>query len=321
MSNPALLIKAAALSLVSAALVAPAAAAPSGGGSLSAPERRAQIDPEQSYKDGVQALQDGDFKLAEKKFGEVLRVAGDHPEANYYMGLAKVGREKEKSAVRYFKKAIKERSNFVEAREQLAIVYTGLEKPEEAEEQLAALREISDSCASETCDAAFVERTESAIAKVEAALNGEAEVSYLPEGSIASALFDPGDRDAGNAHYGLAVRLINQSRYEEAIVELNRAQAAVGPHPDVLNYLGYAHRKLGEFGRAENYYAAALDLDPSHLGANEYLGELYLELGKIDKAKSQLAKLESLCDFGCAEREDLARLIEIKESARTAAIE
>lgn len=318
------LLKFGSLLVIFSALAAPPLfAAPSGGSSLSTPTApRAQVDPQQSFRDGVKALQDGDYKTAEKKFGEVLRVASDHPEANYYMGLAKVGREKEKSSVRYFKRAIKARDNFVEAREQLAIVYVKIEKTEEAEEQFAALREIKDGCTEETCDAAFRERTDRAIAKVEAALAGASEVSALEQAPMVRLAASPGDaRAIGDARYGAAVRLINQSRYEEAIAELYAAQAAVGPHADILNYLGYAHRKLGAMEKAETYYAAALRIDPDHLGANEYLGELYLEIGAIEKAKAQLAKLDALCDFGCAEREDLARLIDIKESDRTASRE
>ncbi len=318
MTNRMNVLKTASLLTVLVAITGPLSAAPSGGGSLSTPAPSAQIDPEQSYKDGVQALQDGDFKLAEKKFGEVLGVVSDHPEANYYMGLAKVGREKEKSAVRYFKRAIKARDNFVEAREQLAIVYTGLEKPEDAEEQLAALRQIREDCTSETCDKAFVERAERAIANVEAALNGESETSALGHNAMSLAMLPAMDRSVGEARYGAAVQLINQSRYDDAIAELYAAQAIVGPNADILNYLGFANRKLGAFDRAQHYYAAALAIEPGHLGANEYLGELYLELGEINKAKTQLATLDSLCRFGCAEREDLARLIDIKESTRTA---
>lgn len=308
-----------ALLAASALLGAPAIAAPGGSSTeLRATAPAEQIDPAQSYQDGVAALEAGDYKEAEKKFGEVLGVARDHPEANYYMGLAKVGRGKEKSSVRYFKRAIKERPGFVEAREQLALVYARLEKPEEAAEQLAALKEIRDNCAPETCDEAYVERTERAIAKVESVFNGDAgeEVGAAPADAVRFA--GAPSAEAGAARYGAAVRLINQERYGEAIATLYEARAIYGPHPDISNYLGYAHRKTGDFGAAKAYYAQALALDPDHRGATEYLGELYLELGDIDGAKAQLARLDRLCTFGCPEREDLARLIEIKEGVRSA---
>ena len=80
--------------------------------------------------------------------------------------------------------------------------------------------------------------------------------------------------------------------------------------PDVLNYLGYAHRRLGRFDESLAYYQQALALDPMHRGANEYLGELYVELGEIDRAEERLAVLDRACPFGCAEYEDLKRRIE-----------
>ena len=71
------------------------------------------------------------------------------------MGLAKLGREKEKSSIRYFKRAIKERPDFIEAREQLALVYVKLEKTEEASEQLQELNSLLTACETEECSAEF----------------------------------------------------------------------------------------------------------------------------------------------------------------------
>ena len=48
---------------------------------------------------------------------------------------------------------------------------------------------------------------------------------------------------------------------------------------DVFNLLGFALRKSGDYGKALTYYQKALDLDPEHKGAHEYLGELYAETG------------------------------------------
>ena len=53
--------------------------------------------------------------------------------------------------------------------------------------------------------------------------------------------------------------------------------------------------------------------DPRHLGANEYLGELYAETGKLDLAKERLAVLEAACGKSCEEREDLAKAIAAAE--------
>ncbi len=63
---------------------------------------------------------------------------------------------------------------------------------------------------------------------------------------------------------------------------------------------------------ALTYYTKALALDPDHKGAREYLGELYVETGQLDKAKEQLVVLTRLCPTGCEELEDLQKAIAAK---------
>lgn len=76
-------------------------------------------------------------------------------------------------------------------------------------------------------------------------------------------------------------------------------------HADVYNLLGFSLRKTGDYTRALTYYQKALDFDPDHKGALEYLGELYVETNQPPKAKEQRAKLAKLCPTGCEELEDL----------------
>ena len=54
---------------------------------------------------------------------------------------------------------------------------------------------------------------------------------------------------------------------------------------------------------------------PAHLGAHEYLGELYLQRGELEQARAQLAELERLCPAGCEERSELAEAILAQGSA------
>ena len=63
--------------------------------------------------------------------------------------------------------------------------------------------------------------------------------------------------------------------------------------PDTLNYLGYTSRKIGNFEIAEKYYLEGLSIAPNHFGINEYLGELYVNTGRIDKAKERLKVLKN----------------------------
>ncbi len=49
------------------------------------------------------------------------------------------------------------------------------------------------------------------------------------------------------------------------------------------------------------HYNEALRLEPNHRGALEYLGEAYLMVGNLAKAKEHLDVLDRLCTFGCDE--------------------
>jgi Flp pilus assembly protein TadD len=80
-------------------------------------------------------------------------------------------------------------------------------------------------------------------------------------------------------------------------------------HADVYNLLGFSLRKSGDRESGATFYRKALDFDANHKGALEYQGELFVELGQIDKAKANLAKLATLCPSGCEEREDLEKAI------------
>ena len=320
--------------------VVPAIAAPGGGGGGLPSTSGPRVDPAKAYQEGVAALQAKDYNTAEDRFADVLSVAPKNAEANYYMALAKSGLGKSKQAVRYLERAIKERGNFVEAREKLALISIDLGEPDEARAQRAAIEGLKAECAAEAnaCDEPFRARLDVALQRIDDALRPK--VGETPEGTVsetpapeaetpANEANDPDDRGGrqsllftpqadGAKQYAAAVRLINEARYEDAIASLLGAQAAIGPHPDVLNYLGYANRKLGRFDIAKSFYAQALAISPDHLGANEYLGEIHVESGDLASARRQLAKLDRLCAFGCAEREDLARLIDLRASDRRA---
>lgn len=89
-----------------------------------------------------------------------------------------------------------------------------------------------------------------------------------------------------------------------------RAQPQPGS-ADWHNLMGYTLRKQAraQLAEAESQYLEALRIAPGHLGANEYLGELYVMKGELAKARERLAELEKLCPAGCAQREDLQRAI------------
>ena len=97
--------------------------------------------------------------------------------------------------------------------------------------------------------------------------------------------------------------------YSRAFKKLNKAYKSDKKNPDILNYMGFTSRKTGNFKEAENYYLTGLDLNPKHNGINEYLGELYVQTNRIDKANERLAVLKN-CD--CEEYQDLELIIKTR---------
>lgn len=95
-------------------------------------------------------------------------------------------------------------------------------------------------------------------------------------------------------------------KYAQAITMLKAVR-----HPDAMTYtmLGFSERKSGNFDRALAYYAEALDIEPNNVNAHEYLGEAYVEQGKIDLAKAELLKVKAVCGTGCEPYRDLLSFI------------
>lgn len=114
--------------------------------------------------------------------------------------------------------------------------------------------------------------------------------------------------------YEKAVALIGKGDYTGAVPVLHQALGELPGDADVLNQLGYAKRHLGALDESMDYYQQALKANPNHKGVREYLGELYLMLGKLDEAKLQMVELERICHFGCAEKRELREKIDAYEA-------
>jgi len=135
---------------------------------------------------------------------------------------------------------------------------------------------------------------------------------------------DDDDRSSGvrssrvDPDYTTAVSKIRAGDYESAIALLQSVAAADPENADAFNYLGYANRKLQRYVIAQEHYQRALSLEPKHRGAHEYIGELYLEIGDLERAEEHLAALDRICFFGCEEYDELKELVEAYKSGRTA---
>ena len=99
--------------------------------------------------------------------------------------------------------------------------------------------------------------------------------------------------------------------YARAFNKLEKAYKTDKKNPDILNYMGFTTRKTGNFEKAEKFYLEGLSLKPNHNGINEYLGELYVQTNRIDKANERLEVLKS-CN--CKEYSELELIIKTRGS-------
>ena len=80
---------------------------------------------------------------------------------------------------------------------------------------------------------------------------------------------------------------------------------------DKYNLLGFTARKSGDLKAAAEYYKNALEINPEHIQALEYQGELYLQLGEMEQAKKNLEKIKTICWFICKEKKMLEEAIKL----------
>jgi tetratricopeptide (TPR) repeat protein len=127
-------------------------------------------------------------------------------------------------------------------------------------------------------------------------------------------LADGGYNNDRNSPLAPVEDMIEDEKYQDAIVELQRMQKETPEDADVLNLLAYSQRKSQQFDEAMVNYQKALNIEPKHRRANEYLGELYLQLGQLNKAQERLQVLDKACFFGCKEFDKLEKAIETYRS-------
>ena len=96
-------------------------------------------------------------------------------------------------------------------------------------------------------------------------------------------------------------------KYEKAQKLLVKSNKKKPNQPDTLNYLGFTTRKLGDFENGEKYYLLGLEINPNHIGINEYLGELYVATNRLELAKERLKILETC---SCDEYNELKAVID-----------
>jgi Flp pilus assembly protein TadD len=112
-----------------------------------------------------------------------------------------------------------------------------------------------------------------------------------------------------DADYAAGKKAVERKDWTEA-VRLFQLSAKRNPDSaDLENYLGYSYRNLKQFEPAFRHYERAIELDPRHRGAHEYIGEAYLMTGNLAGAEKHLAALRQICLLPCEELKDLERAV------------
>ena len=108
----------------------------------------------------------------------------------------------------------------------------------------------------------------------------------------------------------LVQSLVYGKKYKKAEKRLISLEAKFPQNADIQNYLGFVSRKMDKLGKSDAYYKKALQIDPTHKGALEYQGELFLQYKNVEKAKANLKLLERICGVNCEEYKELKKAIE-----------
>jgi len=136
-------------------------------------------------------------------------------------------------------------------------------------------------------------------------------LALAPSGALAADSAPPSftsSRPADDA-LGPARKAIDAKDWARAVQLLEEVKRSRPDDADVHNLLGFAERQRGNLDAAFAHYERALQLNPKHRGAHEYVGEAWLHVGNLGKAEEHLKALDKLCPFSCEEYRDLKKEI------------
>ena len=134
-------------------------------------------------------------------------------------------------------------------------------------------------------------------------------LAFVPSRAFADL---PEPKKMENVNIVAARKAIEAKDFKTAVGHLTKAVQEEPKNADAHTMLAYSYRKVGTFDKSMEHYQTALKIEPSHRSAQEYLGELYLDMNQPENAEKQLATLKKACPmFGkCEEFEDLKKAID-----------
>lgn len=135
------------------------------------------------------------------------------------------------------------------------------------------------------------------------ALSMQVHAAGDPGGSTPAAAADPVIQQVGEA--------TGRKDWAAAAAILREALAKTPDNADYHNLYAYSVRKGAnpDMDVVFKHYSEALRLDAKHRDAHEYIGEAYLIVGNLGKAKEHLAQLDKLCFFPCSQYSDLKKAV------------
>jgi Flp pilus assembly protein TadD len=134
-------------------------------------------------------------------------------------------------------------------------------------------------------------------------------IAWLPVAGLAHPSDDEPAADQIDPEYAAGKAALEARDWGAAIRLLSAVALRDTRNADIQNYLGYAYRNTGRLELAFKHYQRALQLNPRHRGAHEYIGEAYLIANDLANAEKHLAALETICLIPCGEYDDLKKAI------------
>ena len=134
-------------------------------------------------------------------------------------------------------------------------------------------------------------------------------LALLPGATLADPTDEAPREGQLDPEYAAGKAAIAAKDWNGAIRSLSSAALRDTRNADIQNYLGYAYRQSGQLQPAFTHYQKALQLNPRHRGAHEYIGEAYLMTNNPAKAEEHLAALQRICLIPCEEYADLKKAI------------